>query len=96
MTPATARSSALGRLAAMFLIALIVSPVTAPFSAASGTLEASPSGPADSVKSETAQHDAVVELVAVHDDLSWSVVPYRSPAPRPTVKSARINRILRL
>jgi len=57
MTPVTVRCSALGRLAAFLLIVLIVSPFTAPFSTISGELEASPSGPADSVKSETSQTD---------------------------------------
>jgi hypothetical protein len=96
MTPVTVRCSALGRLAAFLLIVLIVSPFTAPFSTMSGELEASPSGPADSVKSETTQTDAIVELTFVHAEPSWSVVTLRALAPTGVVEFTRVNRILRL
>ena len=96
MTPVTVRCSALGRLAAFLLIVLIVSPFTAPFSTISGELEASPSGPADSVKSETSQTDAVVEVTFVHVEPSWSVVSFRTLAPTAVVEFARVNRVLRL
>jgi hypothetical protein len=97
MTPVTVRRSALGRLAAFLLVVLIVSPFTAPFSTMSGELEASPSGPADSVKSETPQTtDAVVGVTVVHGELSWTVVRFRSPSPTAIVEFARVNRILRL
>jgi len=52
LTPIKVRYSALARLAALLLVVLIVSPFTAPFSVMTGTLEASPSGPADSINSE--------------------------------------------
>jgi hypothetical protein len=97
MTPLTARASVLGRLAAVLLIALIVSPVTAPFSAVSGSLEASPSGPADNVKSETTQaSDALVEVVVVHVEPSSTVVRLPPPVPTARVEYAHVNRILRL
>jgi len=97
MTPVTIRRSVIGKLAALLLIVLIVSPFTAPFSTMSGGLEASPSGPADGVKSETTQSaDAVVEVAFVHAEPSWSVVSFRALAPRAIVEFTRTNRILRL
>ena len=96
MTPVTVRSSVLGRLAAFVLIVLIVSPFTAPFSTMSGTLEASPSGPADSVNSEKPQTDAVVEVAFVHIELSWSVVSSRALPPTPGSDVTHVNRIHRL
>ena len=96
MTPVTVRSSLLGRLAAFLLIVLIVSPFTAPFSTMSGSLEASPSGPADSVNSEKPQTDAVVEVAFVHMELSWSVVSSRALPPTPVIDFTHVNRILRL
>jgi hypothetical protein len=96
MTPVTVRSSLLGRLAAFLLIVLIVSPITAPFSTMSGTLEASPSGPADSVNSEKPQTDALVEVAFVHIVLPWSVVSSRALPPTPVIDFTHVNRILRL
>jgi hypothetical protein len=96
MTPVTVRCSALGRLAAFLLIVLIVSPLTAPFSTMSGSLEASPSGPADSVNNEKPQTEAVVEVAFVHAERSWTVVSARALAPTPVGESARLNRVLRL
>ena len=96
MTPVTVRCSAFGRLAAFLLIVLIVSPFTAPFSTMSGTLEASPSGPADSVNNEKPQTNAVVEVAFVHAEPSWSVVTFRALAPTAVVEFARVNRVLRL
>ena len=96
MTPVTVRSSLLGRLAAFLLIVLIVSPFTAPFSAMSGELQASPSGPADSIKSETAQADAIVEVTFAHVDLSWSAISSRALPPAPVIEFTHVNRILRL
>lgn len=97
MTPVTVRCSALGRLAAFLLIMLIVSPVTAPFSTMSGSLEASPSGPADSVNNEKPQTSAaVVEVTFVHAEPSWSIVLFRALAPTAVVEFARVNRVLRL
>ena len=96
MTPVTVRSSVLGRLAAFLLIVLIVSPFTAPFSSMSGELEASPSGPADSVKSETTQADAIVEVAYVHIELSWSEISSRALPPAPVIDFTHVNRILRL
>ena len=96
MTPVTVRCSAFGRLAAFVLILLIVSPFTAPFSTMSGGLEASPSGPADSVTSETKQTLAIVAVGFVHTEPSWSVVPFRTHAPTAAVAFVRINRVLRL
>jgi hypothetical protein len=93
----TVRCSGLGRLAAFLLIMLIVPPLTAPFSTMTGELEASPSGPADSVKSETTQTaDAVVEAAFVQAEPSWSVVSFRALAPIAIVEFTRGNRILRL
>ena len=96
MTPVTVRRSALGRLAAFLLIVLIVSPFTAPFSTMSGQLEASPSGPADGVKSETPQTDAIEELGFVAVDPSWGLVSFHALAPTPISEFTRVNRILRL
>ena len=97
MTPLTARCSALGRLAALLLIVLIVSPFTAPFSVMSGELTASPSGPADSVKSETTQTAyALVELIVVHVEPFWTAVSFHAPAPMAIVEIARVSRVLRL
>ncbi|HEV8396086.1 MAG TPA: hypothetical protein VGQ37_17520 [Vicinamibacterales bacterium] len=96
MTPVTVRCSALGRLAAFLLIMLIVSPVTAPFSMMSGSLEASPSGPADSVNTEKPQTDVVVEVTFVHAEPSWSIVSFRALAPTAAGEFARVNRVLRL
>jgi len=96
MTPVTVRCSALGRLAAFLLIVMIVSPFTAPFSTMSGTLEASPCGPADSVNNEKPQTEAVVEVAFVHAERSWTVVSVRPLAPTAVVEFARVNRVLRL
>ena len=96
MTPVTVRCSALGRLAAFLLIVLIVSPFTAPFSTMSGDLQASPSGPADSVKSETTQQDAIAEVAFEHAERSWSDVSFRALAPTAVVEFTRVNRVLRL
>jgi hypothetical protein len=97
MTPVTVRSSALGRLAAFLLVVLIVSPFTAPFSTLSGELQASPSGPADSVNSETKQTtDALVTVTFVHVEWSWSVVAYRPLPPGAIAELTHVNRILRL
>jgi hypothetical protein len=96
MTPVSVRSSTLGRLAALLLIVLIVSPFTAPFSSMSGELEASPSGPADSVKSEATQADAIVEVAFAHIELSWSDVSSRALPPTPVSDFTHVNRILRL
>jgi hypothetical protein len=99
MTPVSARSSTLGRLAAFLLVVLIVSPFTAPFSVMSGELQASPSGPADSVKSETTQTQtacALVEATVVHVEPSWTVVRFHAPAPTTLVEFAHVNRVLRL
>jgi hypothetical protein len=62
----------------------------------SGSLEASPGGPADSVKSESSPTDAVVELAIVHHDLSYCVVPFRSCALTARTNVASVHRILRL
>ena len=96
LTPITVRRSTLGQLAALLLVVLIVSPFTAPFSTMSGALEASPSGPADSVNNEKPQTDAVVEVAVVHAEPSWSVVAFRALAPTAVVEFARVNRVLRL
>jgi hypothetical protein len=96
MTPITVRSSVLGRLAALVLIVLIVSPLTTPFSAISGGLEASRSGPVDSVKSETTQTDTIVEVAFVYTEPAWSVTASRARAPRAVVEFIRVNRVLRL
>src|SRR5690242_12078953 len=99
MTPVSARSSTLGRLAAFLLVVLIVSPFTAPFSILSGELQASPSGPADGVKSETTQTQtacAVVEATVIHLEPSWTFVQFHAPAPTTIVEFVHVNRILRL
>ena len=97
MTPVTVRSSALGRLAAVFLVVMIVSPFTAPFSVMSGELQASPSGPAASVKSETTQAAyAVVAVTVVHVDPTWTVVRFHAPAPTTLVEFVHVNRVLRV
>ena len=96
MTPVTVRCSALARLAAFVLIVLIVSPFTAPFSTMSGSMEASPSGPADSVNSDNTQTNAVVEVAFVHPEPSWTIVLSRVLAPTAVVEFARVNRVLRL
>jgi hypothetical protein len=96
MTPVAVRCSALGRLAAFLLIVLIVSPFSAPFSTMSGALEASPSGPADSVNNEKPQTSAIVEVAFVHAELSWSAVTFRALAPTAVVEFAHVNRVLRL
>ena len=80
----------------MLLLVLIVSPVTAPFSAVSGGLEASPSGPADDVKSETST-DATVEAVAVHGGQScWVLSAGEGGAPAAGVVVTSSHRVLRL
>ena len=96
MTPVTVRSSTLGRLAALLLLVLIVSPFTAPFSTMSGQLEASPCGPADSVQSETTQTIVVVETAFVYAEPSWSVVSFHALAPATVGEHTRVHRILRL
>jgi hypothetical protein len=96
MTPVTVRCSAFGRLAAFLLIVLIVSPFTAPFCTMSGTLEGSPSGPADSVNNEKPQTAAVVEVAFVHAEPSWSIVSFHALARTSPVEFARVNRVLRL
>jgi len=96
LTPIKVRYSALARLAALLLVVLIVSPFTAPFSVMTGTLEASPSGPADSIHSESMQAPAIVEVAFVHVEPSWSVVSFRTLAPTAVVEFARVNRVLRL
>jgi hypothetical protein len=96
MTPVTVRRSALGRLAAFVLVLLIVSPFTAPFSVMSGELQASPSGPADSIQNETTQNPAVVEVAFVHVEPSWTLSLFRASAPAAIVDFARVNRVLRL
>ena len=97
LTPIAVRRSALGRLAALLLVVLIVSPLTAPFSAMSGTLEASPNGPADSIQSETTQGPAVVEdVVFLHAEVSLSVVTFGALEPAALVESSRTHRVLRL
>ena len=97
LTPITARCSTFGRLAAVLLVLLIVSPFTAPFSVMSGTLEASPSGPADSVHGETMQAPAVVEdVVLLHAELTLSVVVFRALEPAALAEISRVNQILRL
>jgi hypothetical protein len=96
MTPVTVRCSTLGRLAAFLLIVLIASPFTAPFSAMSGDLASSPCGPADSLKSEATQADAIAELGFVYIAPSWSVVASPPLAPAPLVEFTHINRVLRL
>ena len=96
MTPVTVRCSALGRLAAFLLIMLIVSPFTAPFSVMSGELQASPSGPVDSLQSETTKAGAVVEVVFVHAEPSWSHVSCRPLAPVTILEFTHVNQILRL
>ena len=97
MTPVTVRCSALGRLAAFLLIVLIVSPFTAPFSVMSGELQASPSGPAASVKSETTQAAyAVVEATVVYVEPTWIVVRFHGPAPTTIIEFVHVNRVLRV
>ena len=95
MTPVTIRRSALGKLASFLLIVLIASPFTAPFSTMSGALEASPSGPADSVQDDTTHTVATVEAPWVYEP-SWSVASFRVLAPTAVVEFARVNRTLRL
>lgn len=97
ITPVTVRCSLVGRLAALLLVLLIVSPLTAPFSTMSGGLEASPSGPADSVKSEATQvADALVEVTVAHVELSWVGIRFHAPSPTAIAQFAHVNRILRL
>jgi hypothetical protein len=97
LTPITVRSSTIGRLAAFLLVVLIVSPLTAPFSVMSGDLQASPSGPADSIQSETTQSPAVVEdVVFVHAESSPGVLLFRALEPSAILESARVNQVLRL
>ena len=96
MTPVTVRCSAFGRLAAFLLVVLIVSPFTAPFSTMSGQLEASPSGPADGVNSETSQTVAIETVTFVGVEPSWSAVAFRALAPTAVVAFTHVNRILRL
>lgn len=96
MTPVAVRRSALGRLAALCLVLLIVSPLTAPFSTMTGDLQASPSGPADSVQSEKTQTDAVVVLAFVHAEPTWTIVSVRALKATVGAEFARVNRILRL
>jgi hypothetical protein len=99
MTPVSARSSTLGRLAAFLLVVLIASPFTAPFSVMSGELQASPCGPADSVKSETTQTQAacaLVEATVVHVGPAWTLVAFQPPAPTALIEFAQVNRVLRL
>ena len=97
LTPITVRRSTLGQLAALLLVVLIVSPFTAPFSVMSGELTASPSGPADSVGSETTQTvHALVELIVVHVEPFWTAVSFHAPAPMAIVEIARVSRVLRL
>jgi len=97
LTPITVRRSTLGKLAAFLLVVLIVSPFTAPFSVMSGELQASPSGPADSIQSETTQGPAVVEdVVFVHADSSPGVLLFRALGSSAIVESARVNQVLRL
>jgi hypothetical protein len=96
MTPVTVRCSAFGRLAAFLLVVLIVSPFTAPFSTMSGQLEASPSGPADGVNSETSKIDAIQEVAFVGAEPAWSVVSFRALALTAFVAFTHVNRILRL
>ncbi len=96
-TPTAARRSTVGRLAACVLVLLILSPVTAPFSVMSGTLEASPGGPADSIQAETTQSAAVVEdVVFLQPELSPSVAVFGALEPAALVEVARVNQILRL
>ena len=96
MTPVTVRSSTLGWLAAFLLIVLIVSPLTAPFSAMRGDLQASPSGPGDSIKSEATQSDAIVEVGFVRIERAWGAVSSRPLRPTPVLEFRHVNRILRL
>jgi len=97
LTPITVRRSTLGKLAAFVLVVLIVSPFTAPFSVMSGELQASPSGPADSIQSETTQAPAVVEdVVFVHADSSPGVLIFRALEASTILESARVNQVLRL
>ena len=96
MTPVTVRCSTLGRLAALLLVVLIVSPFTAPFSVMSGELQASPNGPADSIQNETTQTPAVVEVAFVPLEPSWSVASFHPIAPRTIVDFTHVNRVLRL
>ena len=96
MTPVTVRHSVLGRLAAFLLVVLIVSPLTAPFRAMSGALEASPCGLADGIQSETLQAPAVVEAAFVHPQLSPSTVSLRVFGRTVIVERTHVNQILRL
>ena len=96
LTPGKVRDSALARLAALLLVVLIVSPFTAPFSVMTGTLEASPSGPADSIHSEAMQAPAVVEVAFVHVEPTSSVVSFQPLATTKVVEFTHVNRVLRL
>jgi len=97
LTPIAARCSTFGRLSAFLLVVLIVSPFTAPFSVMSGTLEASPSGPADSIQGETMQAPAVVEDVAfLHAELALSLAVFPALEPEALAEFSPVNQILRL
>lgn len=96
LTPITVRRCVVGRLAAFVLVMLIVSPFTAPFSVMSGELQASPSGPADGVHSETTHTPVVVEVAFVHFEPSSSIVSFRPLAATKVVDFTHVNRVLRL